>query len=534
MDEADLIRVRRAVAAYFRAASALGSASLALRHAALLVTDQDRAEVGEDEEPDDEFLLERAATYSEKAEFMSRSAVALLAHADKWFAHLENVAGDVDELLGSFALDIQRAADAYAEVSDVLGEASFAQLDSYPDLVQELRGAVQFLSSEAAVFAALAAGELDGADDEELEEEQEDIPYEETVESGAAPTALAPGSPLVFDRRVPGPLLAQLAAGGLFEWVTDLARSPVRPGSPPLDLGLRASPKQHGSGHATLYLGTTQVLGLHMRPDRCFRLTPHQPGGLFKDIEIPFDQRWNRWQPLGEFSRNQDAIRSHVDAAIAAAPSGRQVEGLYQAALAKLGAGEFALVDREVMLAFTSQEQKLALKAEVRAPLERALQKLKATHPVWARNAKVPGDKLDALAIDSSGRLLAIEVKPGAQSRGVTWTPVQVAMYVRLLRAWIDADPPNARDVLEGMARQRAALQLGAPPPTLAEQIEVVPVIAIGKPITSPRGLPERFALVREALAEAGEPLAGLRLWAIEGTGEISVTDATELDERFW
>jgi len=43
----------------------------------------------------------------------------------------------------------------------------------------------------------------------------------------------------------------------------------------------------------------------------------------------------------------------------------------------------------------------------------------------------------------------------------------------------------------------------------------------------------ERLAIVRAALREAGEPLTGLRFWAIEQTGDVSITDATELDERF-
>ena len=84
------------------------------------------------------------------------------------------------------------------------------------------------------------------------------------------------------------------------------------------------------------------------------------------------------------------------------------------------------------------------------------------------------------------------------------------------------------------MARQRAALGLGSTDlPGVGDRIEIVPVIAVGKPLTRRRGARERHAIVREALREAGEPLAGLRLWAIEETGELSVTDATDFDERF-
>jgi len=247
-----------------------------------------------------------------------------------------------------------------------------------------------------------------------------------------------------------------LLIGGSFSWATELARQPISPGSAPLDLGLRASPKTPGAGHATLYLGTTQVLGVHLRADGLFSLSPHQRGGLFKDVAVPFDESWREWQPLARLTESMPRIRAHLEAAMAVAPADRQVEGLYQAALAKPTDTEFTLVDREVMLAFGSRTEKLEWTDELRRPLVQAQLRLAAIHP-WAGQASPPGDKLDALAIDGDGRLLAIEVKPGAETKGLTWTPIQVAMYVRLLRAWIEADEDSARKVLEGMVRQRAA-----------------------------------------------------------------------------
>jgi hypothetical protein len=253
----------------------------------------------------------------------------------------------------------------------------------------------------------------------------------------------------------------------------------------------------------------------------------------FKDVAVPFDESWREWQPLARLTESMPRIRAHLEAAMAVAPADRQVEGLYQAALAKPTDAEFTLVDREVMLAFGSRTEKLEWKDELRRPLVQAQLRLAAIHP-WAGQTSPPGDKLDALAIDGDGRLLAIEVKPGAETKGLTWTPIQVAMYVRLLRAWIEADEDSARKVLEGMVRQRAALALGSTEaPELCEPIEIVPVIAVGKPMTRRRETLERLAIVRAALREAGEPLTGLRFWAIEQTGDVSITDATELDERF-
>lgn len=419
VSEADLVRVRRAVGAYFRAASALGGASLLMRHAAVLVLDDD--ESGQESEPDDEFLLDRAATYHEKALLMSNSAVALLSHAERWFADLNDADEDLDHVLREFAVEIEDAADAYGQVVEAIGAASFAGRDTYPQLLEELRGSVQVLSAEAAIFRALAEGELE--DEEESEMETEDASDEVGVTEAPIPSrpARSPGGPL-FDRRVPDELMDVLLADGAFSWVTALARQSISPHAAPLDLGLRANPKTWGAGHATLYLGTTQVLGVHVRADGLFCLSPHQRGRLFKDVEPSFDEGWQAWQALNRLTESMPAIRAHVEAAIAAAPGGRQLEGRYQAALAKPSGAGFTLVDREVMLAFGSDREKRELKNRLRAPLERVKDALDPAHASVA-GAPPPGDKLDALAIDRDGRLLAIEVKPGINTKGLASTP---------------------------------------------------------------------------------------------------------------
>jgi hypothetical protein len=340
------------------------------------------------------------------------------------------------------------------------------------------------------------------------------------------------GAPL-FDRRVPGALLDALGSGGAFAWVTELARLPVATGLA-LDLGLRATPKSPNVGHATLYQGTTQVLGLLIDSRGLFSLTPHQKGGRFEPVEPPFDENWRTKQPLSQFSGSMPTIHAHVSSAIDAAPPGLQSEGFYQAALAKPNKAAFTLVDRELMFPFANGASKTQTIEQLRTPLVKVQRALVLKHR-W-KTTKPPGDKLDALAIDRDGRLLAIEVKPGNLLGPANL--FQVAMYVRLLRAWIDADEALAREVLEGMARQRAALGLGLPEPNrLAAKLEVVPVLAIGKPIIDAQQIRHQFKIVRDALNEDGEPLNGLlndlRFCAIEKSGEISIIDASELDERF-
>jgi hypothetical protein len=527
VDENDLLLVRRGVAAYFRAAAALGSASLLLRQAAAGVASVDSATFDRDEEPDDEFLLDRAQTYQDKALLMSESAVALLRHSTQGFARIEEVEGDPDKFLDAFASEIQRAADATADVGSALEAASFSSFDDYPKLLDELRQSVQFLSAEAAVFAAVAAGELDEPDpaDEPGEQLEEAQPVA-VVRTGAVSARPAP----MFDRTVPDDLIKALSPGEPFGWVAALARRPVTLDEPPLDLGLRASPKQPGDGEATLYLGTTQVLKIQMRRDGKFRLKSHQHGGLFVGIDPPFRPDWNEWQALRALADEGPEIGAHVHAAVAGAPPGRQVEGRYQAALAK-PCKHFTLVDREIQLIYVDDQNRRAWESEWRAPLVAMQQQFAERHP-WATRGEPPGRKLDALAIALDGRLFAIEVKPGATTKGVAWTPLQVAVYVRMLRSWIGQDHDAAAAVLEGMARQRAMLALTSPSvPKLRRPIEVIPVIAIGKPLTSRREASHRFAAVREALKDAGEPLEGLTLWAVEETGALSALDACDLDD---
>lgn len=342
-----------------------------------------------------------------------------------------------------------------------------------------------------------------------------------------------PSAAPLFDRRIPDALMLVLLPGGPFSWVTELARQPISPNSPPLDLGLRASPKKPGAGHAMLYVGTTQVLAIDLERKGRFRVRPHKRGELFKDVAVPFRDAWDEWQDIDRLAEAMPGIIAHVEAAIAAAPRGRQGEGLYQAALAKPTSAGFTLVDREVMFTFTTTPEKLKRKAELREPLVRAQAAIAASHP-FGCGTRPPGDKLDGLAIDRDGRPLAIEVKPGAKTDPLVCTPIQVAMYQRLLRAWIEADEVYARLVLQGMAAQRAALGLGSTEvPPLCDPREIAPVIAVGKPVKEREEAHRKVELVRDALREVEEPLTGLRFWAIEKTGEISITDALELDERF-
>ena len=148
LDDADIDRVREAVAAYFRAAGALAEASVLGRVAA-----QTASAVPDDgvDESGQAWLLDRAETYRDKAEHMSRSGTVLLSHAWDWINELDDAEiPDIDQVMEAFARAIEDAALAYAGVIDALTATPLGDHPAYQELLQELRHAARFLQTEAA------------------------------------------------------------------------------------------------------------------------------------------------------------------------------------------------------------------------------------------------------------------------------------------------------------------------------------------------------------------------------------------------
>ncbi|MBA3509267.1 MAG: hypothetical protein H0T19_04140 [Thermoleophilaceae bacterium] len=207
---------------------------------------------------------------------------------------------------------------------------------------------------------------------------------------------------------MPHELLSVLMPGSAFGWVTELARRPVCPCEPPLDLSLRSLPKPNPDHHATLYVGTTQVLGihlnLHLNRQPGFKLSPHKKGGLFRKVDPPFKSAWSRYQPIEDLRDHISAIRAYVEAAITAAPDERQSEGFYQAALTKENDLGFTMVDREVSPAYVEDAGKRSVKQAFQEQARGIIDCLGAKQEWWAAGWNPPGDKVDGLAIDTRGK----------------------------------------------------------------------------------------------------------------------------------
>ncbi len=318
-----------------------------------------------------------------------------------------------------------------------------------------------------------------------------------------------------FDRRVPRELVEALAPGGPMRPLVDLARGETGT-ELGLDLRLRAVPGRPGA-RATLYLGLTQVLHVHHHGADRFRLRGQRGRGFAERLDLAlFDDAWEQPQPLGRLARAWPAVMAYVDAAVAAAPSRYlTAEGRLQARLGR-GGPAFTAIDREVVVAFADQGAKDGALAAARGPVEAAREELGGVHR-WARRTRAFGDELDVLAVDAAGRVLVVEAKHGADLGGVGFTPAQVAVYRRLLQAWVDASP-SAPDVLDGMLEQAVEIGLvDGPVPRVARPLELVPVIALGAPVASPAAADERMRLVRDALAAHAVELPGLEVWVADG-----------------
>ena len=132
------------------------------------------------------------------------------------------------------------------------------------------------------------------------------------------------------------------------------------------------------------------------------------------------------------------------------------------------------------------------------------------------------GGKCDLLAIDSGGRLLAVEVKPKGVPT-IVWAPAQAIVYARLLRLWTRHDP-DAAEILSGMLSQRRDLRLATGNPPVLSQPEVVPVLAVQRGLS--REHRNRLTTVRDHLAGQGiEDATRLKIYEVTLAGRLLVAN---------
>jgi hypothetical protein len=308
-----------------------------------------------------------------------------------------------------------------------------------------------------------------------------------------------------YDRRVDRDFLSLFDHRGIFRTLTEYARTARYP----VDLQFRRNPKTNAQ-HASLYVGLTTVLDVHWRPG-AVKLAAHP-----SFHGSGFHRSWTSWTALTEAPGRTADVDNYLDTVIPKAAAGRAVvEGSVQAAVSSFDSENRVMLDREVLLHFRDTPTKSRVMDSVSADLLGALQNV----PVPGARPASFGGKCDLLAIDSSGQLLAIEVKP----RGVptiVWAPAQAIVYARLLRLWARHDP-DAAQILSGMISQRSELHLtSGNAPVVPSQPEVVPVVAVQRGMS--REHRNRLATVRNHLAHHGiEDATNLKVYEVTLAGRL-------------
>ena len=223
--------------------------------------------------------------------------------------------------------------------------------------------------------------------------------------------------------------------------------------------GLGEAKKQH---RATLYVGTTKVIDLHLK------------GQLFALSASPTLAReangwaaaWEQWHNDRWFADQRAEVDNYLQVVIEKIiRKGTYIEeeGMVQAAIGRFGATDFTVIDREAIVSFSSPQEKDACKSELAARWLNALHR--ADPPAWWKTKPTKlGDECDVLAVSNRGEVLAIEVKPHtASDRDIAWSVLH-GMYADLFQRWADSAGGKAHEVLHGMAAQRNRIGLSTGP----------------------------------------------------------------------
>lgn len=314
-----------------------------------------------------------------------------------------------------------------------------------------------------------------------------------------------------YDRRVSEALLNAIEDEGPLAGLIDVVRE---------DRGVRDLQLRRARGSecwATVYVGLTKVLDVKERHGR-FRLDAHVTYTALPQ----FDETWRQWQEMSDLQNTWCSVLDYVAAAVAAVRDEFVgAEGAVQSALSSGAAEDFRVIDREAVLGHVNTASKTATTNPVEIALGQALASAGQGETWWPTvGGKVRlGDELDVLAVDDTGRLLAIEVKPAHAIAGLVKSPAQVALYATLWSIWL-GETDESEQVLQGMLDQRARLGLGRPGPLVAPTC-VVPVVAIGPGKRSKEALPRLRQVaqaVRPVLQERAS-VAPLEVWLLDEAG---------------
>ena len=162
---------------------------------------------------------------------------------------------------------------------------------------------------------------------------------------------------LSYDRRVPEELLKALEPGGFAHSLVEFGGS----GMWALDLQLRGLGEAKKQHRATLYVGTTKVVDLHLK-GQSFALSAHP---TFACEANGWVAEWAQWHHDRWFADRWAEVDNYLQVVIERiVRAGTYVkEGMVQAALGRFPSTDFTVIDREAIVSFGSQPEKDACKS---------------------------------------------------------------------------------------------------------------------------------------------------------------------------
>jgi hypothetical protein len=309
-----------------------------------------------------------------------------------------------------------------------------------------------------------------------------------------------------YDRRVSSGFLSNFEVGGQARLLVELAKfAPF-----PIDFQLRHDVKS-GAEHASLYVGLTSVLNVDQTASGELRLRAHP---TWANAVNKFDPSW----VAGVAPNQWGDVENYLEFVIpAATKSHASREGGVQSAVSKFLSDERIMLDREAMLHFRDTPTKKSLTEQVVHPIREAVASLAGSLDGAVKEKF--GGKCDLLAVDSAGRVLAVEVKP-RNVPTIRWAAAQATVYAKLFERWlISTDvPASPVEVLNGEWAQRHLLGLSPKPDArFAALPQVVPIVVLQRG-TKP-ALIDEFRLVQSRLCNANVGYPDLELWEVGMTG---------------
>jgi hypothetical protein len=324
-----------------------------------------------------------------------------------------------------------------------------------------------------------------------------------------------------YDRRVSETFLSHFLEDGVAAYLPRVAAHARYP----VDFQLRKDVKS-GAEHATLYVGLTAVLNVRTGRAGTLALSTHST-----HVKTGrFDLAWGKPRTPEQLAKIWGDVESYVERIVPLATlSHGHKEGAVQAAFSSQPGSTLAVLDREVTPAFRDTPLKEQVLAECERPI---LQVLDDDRLAFSGRPKGLGSECDALAVDSTGRLLAVEVKPLAGGR-IPWAPAQALMYARVLQKWVDEDSSaeGPTKVLRGMLQQRRALGLAPAIELGGGPLRLTPVVALQRGASAEAV--RRMRTVRDVLAEHDFGVSPLEIYEVTLTGElVPLREGRETDGR--